>query len=73
MENEPPPSMLTVARLREVLRDVPDQTVVVLAVPPDFPVDPRMGRVLNVRACYPGGPAVVLHHVNGPGDERRDA
>jgi hypothetical protein len=72
-ESEPPPYMLTVGRLKEMLRDVPDQTVVVLVVPPTFPVDPRFTRVLNVRASYPGGPAVVLHQVDVPGDERDDA
>ena len=71
--NEALPHMLTVGRLKELLRDVPDATVVALLVPPTFPVDPRFTLFLNVRATYSGGPVLNLHHVDGPNVEQHDA
>jgi hypothetical protein len=39
MVNDPLPHQLTVGKLKEHLREVPDGTVVALEVPPTFPVD----------------------------------
>lgn len=61
MVNEPSPHQLTVGRLKELLRQVPDLTVVAVKVPP-LPPDGWPGaRYLpfTVRP-YEGGPVLML-------------
>ena len=61
MVNEPLPQQPTVGRLKELLLDVPDATVVALVVTPSLRVEPRFTLMYNDRVDYPGGPALKLH------------
>jgi hypothetical protein len=58
--NEPLPHNLTVGRLRELLREVPDEVVVGLAVPSSLRMEPGLTQLYNVRASYSGGPVLKL-------------
>lgn len=58
--NEPLPHQLTVGRLRELLREIPESTVVGIAVPPSLCFDPRLTLYFNVRISYCGGPVLKL-------------
>jgi len=60
MVNESLPHNLTVGQLEELLRDVPDATVVIFAVPPSLLVDSRFTLLYNVRVGYTGGPVLKL-------------
>ena len=73
MANEPLPHQLTVGRLWELLREVPDEAVVGLVVPPWLRVEPRLTLLYNVRVRSPGGPVLELLPVEVAPEDRRDA
>lgn len=60
MTNDPLPHQLTVGQLKELLRDVPDATIVGLAVPPSLHVDSRLTILYNLRVGEIGGPVLKL-------------
>ena len=67
--NEPLPHQLTVGRLRESLRGVPDHTVVCLVLPAQPGERPLVQVLTNARVEYSGGPVLKLYLVeetNGP-------
>jgi hypothetical protein len=58
--NESHPNALTVGRLRELLADVPDATVVAIVIPPGTTVDDRLTIFCNAQAEYHRGPVFKL-------------
>ena len=65
MANEPRPHNFTVGQLKELIRDVPDATVVIAVVPPSLYVDSRLTLRYNVRIEYAGGPVLRVLPVDG--------
>jgi hypothetical protein len=62
--NEPMPYQLTVGRLREILRDAPDEAVIGLKLPPGFHGHDQLSIYVNVEASYSSGPIVLLRPVS---------
>jgi hypothetical protein len=60
MVNEAMPWQLTVDQLRRSLAEVPDGTVVGLAVPPGGLGHPELTVLYNLTVEYAGGPIVIL-------------
>jgi hypothetical protein len=69
MPFEPLPWQLTVGKLRKVLENVPDDTVVALVVPAGGIGHPELQLIMNLQVTYTGGPVVGFSPYRAP-DEK---